>query len=119
MDKDAIRAAVRAASGPAPVARHIKGLGDVFISVQTAYTADLTRARLQKAGADDDGLSSGRAIASILCDASGAPAFDIDSADDLRLLSNLPMSVISDIFRATNEVNAPQLEPEGDAAGNG
>lgn len=119
MDKDALRAAVRAASGPAPVARHIKGLGDVFIAIQTAYSADLARARLAKAGDGDDGLSAGRAIAAVLCDATGAPAFDIDSVEDLRLLSDLPMSVISEIFRATNEVNAPQVEAEGDAAGNG
>ncbi|HVJ19449.1 MAG TPA: hypothetical protein VM686_28715 [Polyangiaceae bacterium] len=115
MDRAELRAAVLAASNPAPVSRDVPGLGKVFVIVQTAYTADIAREKLQK-HQKDDRFNTGRTLATILCDADGEPLFDVADLEDVAALTKLRSSAISAILAAANEVNSVDV-PEGSEPG--
>lgn len=111
MDRSAIRAAILAASNPAPVPVKVPGLGTVFVVVQTAYTADIARELLDKHRADDR-LNVGRTLATIICDQDGELLFDIASTEDVAALAKLRSDTVSTIFLAANKANSVDVQED-------
>lgn len=99
-----LQALIAAASGPAPQAVDVPGLGRVYVRVMTAYDSDIARKALEAARADD-GCEIGRLLATVLCDAGGAPLYDVASADDVLMLSRLPGAVNEAVFKAHRAAN--------------
>ncbi|KQV85432.1 hypothetical protein [Rhizobacter sp. Root1221] len=114
LDRMSLRAAVAAATNPPPVKVEIPGLGEVFVAVQTIYTASQNRKRLD-ALRKDDGLDVGRSLSMVLCDEAGAMLFDIDSEADAHTLSSLTPDVVRRIYEAANKANGPKAGDEGNA----
>jgi hypothetical protein len=99
-----LQALIAAASGPAPQAVDVPGLGRVYVRVMTAYDSDIARKALEAARADD-GCEIGRLLATVLCDAGGAPLYDIANAADVMMLSRLPGAVNEAVFKAHRAAN--------------
>lgn len=121
MDIATLRAAVGAAQNPAPhLVRDVPGLGDVFVRINTArQAAEARRVIAAKAAADEaSGLAVGRSLATLLCDETGALAFDPESDADAVMLANLSERAIHRLMTEATRANFPELEKDA-AEGNG
>lgn len=120
MSRDAILAAIKAASAPPPKSETISGLGEVFVRVMTPYDSDLARAKLAKHDGAEDGCRIGRLLATILCDETGEPLYDVDNLDDVRMLSRLHRDVSDAVFKAHRAANGVvETKQEATDLGNG
>lgn len=107
-----LRALIKSAGNPAPVAATIEGLGEVFLKVQTIATSEVNRKKLRTLQEEkgEDGLQTGRALALVICDAEGNYLYDIDSHEDLHELAALRPEVANAIFEAAGDANRLKKE---------
>lgn len=105
MDRDALKAAILALSSPPPVKCAIDSLGDVYVRKMTAYDSSELRKKLEKHDAADS-CETGRYLASILCDESGSPLFDVEDKDTVLKLAKLEPNISAAVLKASNAANS-------------
>jgi hypothetical protein len=121
--RDELRALIAAASAPPPAAVTVEGLGRVWVRVMTPFDSEASRRALDAHGkqADgtplEDGCHIGRLLATVLCDETGAPLYEVGNADDVLMLSKLPGAVNQAIFAAHRRANGITTAEEAEALG--
>lgn len=106
MKREDLIARIKAASNPKPASVEVPGLGAVFVRVMTAFDADGMRKKLETLP-KDDGCQIGRMLATVLCDQTGSPLFNLDDAEAVLMLSKLPQDTAAAVLRAANEATSP------------
>lgn len=98
--REELIASILAKSNPKPVP--VEGFG--FVRVMTAYDADQLRKKTE-ALKKDDGCDTGRLLACLLCDETGALLFDAADAEAVLSLSKLPQDVALSCMEASRKAN--------------
>lgn len=112
-----MRAALIAASRPAPVAVVLPDGSTYHVRTLTAFDSQRTQAVLEANKDAADGMTTGRVLAMVLCDASGELLFDVNSLADVLALSTMSPEFMRAIFAAHNKANGAS-PAEAEAAGN-
>lgn len=102
--RDELIASILAKSSPAPVAVSVDGMA-VYVRIMTAFDSSEVRAKLAKYD-NADHCETGRLLASLLCDESGLPLFDIDDREAMQKLAKLPPHMQAEILKAGNAANS-------------
>lgn len=113
-DREAFRAAVKAAAQPKLAGVTLPGIGAAWVRPLTAgdwVDAHSARQSLEKQGVEiTPRLRMAIGLAQNLCGPSGEQIFSPSSVEDLQMLADLPMDVVADAMAKAGDVNAA---PEG------
>lgn len=115
MTRDELRAALAALSSPPPVKVESHGKA-FFVRTLTAYDSDQIRVFAERYRDTEDGCSTGRILAQLLCDPAGELLFDPESLADVLMLSKLEPGLRDELMAAARRINS--LPDEGEP-GNG
>lgn len=116
----ALRAAIAQASNPAPKSITVEGVGQVYVSVQTPYSASESRRLLdahKPPPGEPDDLEVGRLLALVLVDERGERLFDIGNAEHVTQLAKLPGPVATAILNGHRAANGATTAEESAALG--
>ena len=109
-DREAFRAAVKAAAQPKLAGVTLPGIGSAWVRPLTAgdwVDAHSARRALEKQGVDiTPRLHMAIGLAQNLCGPSGEAIFSPSSLEDLQMLADLPMDVVADAMAKAGDVNA-------------
>jgi hypothetical protein len=118
-DREAFRAAVRAAAQPRLAGVTLPGIGHCFVRPLTAgdwVDSHSARARLEADGVPvTPRLRMAIGLAQNLCGPSGEALFDVMSLDDLQTLAALPADAVADALGKARELEDTPGTPSPNA----
>ncbi len=107
MNRDQLIAAMRGAPSLKKV--EVEGWGTLYVRPLTVEQVDMQQQEAREAKDGKDPLRFARAAARMLCDATGQLLFDVNNAEDLKLIAAQPW----DKVRAVLEADAGGDEKNG------
>lgn len=115
-DREAFRAAVRAAAQPRLSGVTLPGIGHCFVRPLTAgdwVDSHSARATLKAQGVEiTPRLRMAIGLAQNLCGPSGESLFSVSSMEDLEMLANLPVDSVSEALSKAADFQAQPETPD-------
>ena len=86
----------------------VEGWGDVYIAV-------LTVGQMDEINADESASSMSKTFARFICNEDGSRAFDLNDAEQMKMLESQPYVMVAKLIKAINDINAISIEGADEA----